>query len=61
MELAVTAAYPVAEGLHRSIYDAIFLVTARAIAAPFITADRPTWQAAKEDFDVIWLPDLELP
>jgi predicted nucleic acid-binding protein len=61
LELAIREAYPVAESLQRSIYDAIFLVTSRAIEAPFITADKPTYEAARSQFDVIWLPQLELP
>jgi predicted nucleic acid-binding protein len=61
MELAIRAAYPVAEELQRSIYDAIFLVVSKAIDAPFVTADRPTWEATRGRFDVIWLPNIELP
>lgn len=61
MELAIRSAYPFTEQLQRSIYDAIYLVVARAIEATFVTADRPTWEAASAHFDVIWLGDLELP
>lgn len=60
-ELALRAAYPVAEQLNRSIYDGIFLVVSRAIDAPFVTADKPTWQAATSTFDVLYLPDFQLP
>jgi len=60
-ELALRAAYPVAEELNRSIYDGIFLAVSRAIGAPFVTADKPTWEAARSTFDVVYLPDLQLP
>jgi predicted nucleic acid-binding protein len=60
-ELALRAAYPVAEELNRSIYDGIFLAVSRAIGAPFVTADKPTWEAARLTFDVVYLPDLQLP
>jgi predicted nucleic acid-binding protein len=60
-ELALRAAYPVAEQLNRSIYDGIFLVVSRAIGAPFVTADKPTWEAAGSTFDVVYLPNLRLP
>ena len=60
-ELALRAAYPVAEELNRSIYDGIFLVVSRSIGAPFVTADKPAWEAARSTFDVVYLPDLQLP
>jgi len=60
-ELALRAAYPIAEQLDRSIYDGIFLVVSRAIGAPFVTADKPTWEAAGSTFDVVYLPHLQLP
>ncbi len=60
-ELALRAGYPVAEELNRSIYDGIFLVVSRAIGAPFVTADKPTWEAAGSTFDVVFLPHLQLP
>ncbi len=59
-ELAVRADYPVAEELNRSIFDSVFLVVARAIDAPFVTADRPTWEVAKANFNVIYLTDLPI-
>ncbi len=60
-ELVLRAAYPVAEQLNRSVYDGIFLVVSRAIGAPFLTADKPTWEAARSEFDVLYLPLLQLP
>lgn len=60
-EPVLRAAYPVAEHLNRSMYDGIFLVVSKAIGAPFVTADRPTWEAARQEFDVIFLPDLVVP
>lgn len=60
-ELELRAAYPVAERLNRSVYDAIFLVVSRALGAPFVTADKPVWEAAHSSFDVVYLPDLRLP
>jgi predicted nucleic acid-binding protein len=60
-ELALRAAYPVAEQLNRSIYDATFLVLSRAIGAPLVTADKPTWEAARNTFDVVYLSNLQLP
>ena len=60
-ELVIRAAYPVAEQLKRSVYDGIFLAVSEAIGAPFLTADKPTWEAARSRFDGIYLPDLQLP
>jgi predicted nucleic acid-binding protein len=61
LELAIREAHPIADELQRSIYDAIFLVTSRAIGVPFITADRPMWEAAGGAFDVVWLKNFEVP
>jgi predicted nucleic acid-binding protein len=54
-------AYPVARELGRSVYDATFLVVSATLDAPLITADRPLFEAARSNFDVIWLPNLALP
>jgi predicted nucleic acid-binding protein len=60
-ELALRAAYPVAEQLNRSIYDALFLVLARVLQAPLITADKPLRDAASPRFLVLHLADYRLP
>lgn len=61
VEPVIRSAYPVSQSLDRSIYDGIFLVVSKALGAPFVTADKPTWEAAKSDFDVVFLPQLDLP
>jgi len=60
-ELVLRAAYPIAEQLNRSVYDGVFLAVSRAVRAPFVTADKPTSEAAKSTFDVVYLPELQLP
>jgi predicted nucleic acid-binding protein len=58
-ELALRAAYPIAEQLNRSIYDALFFVLARVLQAPLITADSPLRDAASARFLVVHLEDFK--
>jgi len=53
-------AYPISVKYQRSVYDAIYLVLAEALAAPLITADRPLQEAAQADFDIVWIEEFSL-
>ena len=57
----VPLSYDTASRLGRSYYDAIFVVTASLLHVPLLTADRPLFDAAKSEFDVLWLGDFHLP
>ena len=53
-------AYLTASEQNCGLYDAIFLVISRSTGAPLITADRPLFNAAGGEYEVIWIEDLDL-
>jgi len=54
-------AYKTARANDCGFYDAIFLVLSQSLDAPLSTADKPLSNAARHNFDVRSVADLELP
>ena len=54
-------AYKTARANDCGFYDAIFLVVSQSLDTPLVTADRPLSNAARQNFDVRSVADLDFP
>ena len=54
----ITSAYEMGEQLGCRLYDALYLIVANALQAPFVTADRKLFDTIKDRLDdVVWIED----